>query len=270
MTEADSIARVKEPGTRESLAADFRRLGLFPGQVVLVHGALSSLGWVSGGAVAVLWSLMDVLTPEGTLVMPAHSGDYSDPAQWQHPPVPETWQETIRATMPLYDPRRTPTRGMGRIAELFRTWPDVLRSDHPQLSFAAWGKEANFVTAGHELAYALGERSPLARIYDLNGDVLLIGVGHDNNTSLHLSEVRAPNPQLIETSAPWLEDGVRVWKCFPDIDYDEQRFPELGVAFEAAYEVTTGQVAAAACRLMSQRALVDFGVEWLTAHAEEL
>lgn len=262
MSEVESIATVSQPGTRQSVAADLRRLGIESRMVLLVHSSLSKMGWVNGGPVAVIQALMDVLTEDGTLVMPTHSGDYSDPAKWQNPPVPQPWQETIRETMPLFDPRFTPTRGMGRIPELFRTWPGVQRSLHPQTSFAAWGRYADVVTDGHTLEYSLGENSPLARVYDLDGSVLLLGVGHGNNTSLHLAEYRAPAPSLTRNGAPWSEAGRRVWKEFDDVDINDDLFPEVGQAFERAASVEIGRVAAAECRLMSQRAAVDFAQAW--------
>jgi aminoglycoside 3-N-acetyltransferase len=94
--EKDLIDRTPEPRTRQSLAKDLRRLGLETGAVAIVHSSLSSLGWVCGASVAVVQALMDVITPSGTLVMPAHSGEYSDPANWEHPPVPDSWQGPIR------------------------------------------------------------------------------------------------------------------------------------------------------------------------------
>lgn len=268
MGEKSTINKVHQPGTRESIAADLRALGVAPGMVLIVHSSLSSLGWVNGGPLTVIQALMDSLTSNGTLVMPTHSSEYSDPFYWQNPPVPESWQEKIRQTMPLFDPQRTPTRGMGRIPELFRTWPEVLRSAHPQLSFAAWGKEAHFITSGHALENSLGEHSPLARVYDLNGSILLMGVGYDSNTSLHLAEYRVPNPPQTMSSAPWQEHGQRVWKTFPDISFNDDLFPQIGKAYEeAGNEIEIGQIGAATCRLLPQRTAVDFARDWLTNNA---
>ncbi len=262
MSEADAIARSSSPGTRTSLAENLRELGLREDMVVLVHSSLSALGWISGGPVSVLHALQDVLTPSGTLVMPAHSADNSDPASWQDPPVPAGWVDTIRATWPAFDARRTPTRGMGRIAELFRTWPDVRRSDHPAVSFAAWGRCARTVVDGHTLDNGLGEGSPLARIYDLDGRVLLLGVGHDRNTSFHLAEYRTRRSPATTQAAAVDEDGERVWRRHQEIALDDGDFVALGAAFEETGAVHLGRVGAAEARLFRQCAAVDFAVGW--------
>lgn len=272
MSEADLIAKsVNGPVTVDSLVADFGRLGVQPGMTLLVHSSLSALGWVCGGPVAVIQALQTVLTPSGTLVMPTHSGAQSDPAPWQHPPVPESWILVIRDTMPVYDPAVTPTRGMGAIPELFRTMPGVRRSDHPQLSFAAWGAQAAFVTANHTLKDALGDQSPLARVYELAGSILLLGVGYESNTSLHLAEHRAdyPGKAYHPQGTPLLVNGERRWVTFEELDYNEEDFPELGQAYEASGEpLVVGSVGYGKAKLIPQRALVDFAMGWLPVHRE--
>lgn len=174
MREGQIIRLTKQPNTITTLYHGLLRLGVGSGDTVLVHSSLSGLGWVCGGAPAVITALLNALGNTGTLVMPAHSGDWSDPAGWENPPVPEDWIPTIRENMPAFNPSIAPTRGMGRIAELFRTFPGTLRSNHPQVSFCANGKFAEQITAHHPLTPQLGSDSPLGKIYDRGGKVLLL------------------------------------------------------------------------------------------------
>lgn len=267
MGERNVVERTRgHPATVASLSVDLAALGVLPGMALLLHSSLGSLGWVCGGPVAVILALEEVLGPQGTLVMPTHSGDLSDPAHWKNPPVPEAWWDTIRETMPPYDHDLTPTRSMGVIPETFRKRGGVLRSGHPQVSFAAWGVEARRVTEGHALDFGLGEGSPLARVYDLEGWVLLLGAGHGSNTSLHLAEYRAsyPGRRVVENGAPMLIDGQREWVTLQDVDVNASDFEAIGECFERATGyVRRGRVADARALLMPQRALVDYAVHWM-------
>jgi len=250
------------PVTVADLTRDLRALGVREGDVILAHTALSRLGWVCGGAQAVIEALLEAVGDAGTLVMPAFSAHLTDPAHWVAPPVPESWWPVIRDGFPAYDPRRTPTRAIGVVAELFRTWPGVARSAHPHDSFAAIGPLAERILHPHELSSSLGRGSPLERLYELDARVLLLGAGHDSNSSLHLAEDLAeyPGKRRIRTGAP-MAGG---WTEFEALYFDADDFPAIGAAF--GDRSTKGTVGRGEATLMSQRELVDFGVAWMNAN----
>lgn len=258
-----------QPNTRGSLAADLATLGVRPGETVLVHSSLRSLGWVCGGAVAVVQALLDALGSGGTLVVPTQTMDNSDPSLWSKPPVPEAWWPTIRDTMPAFDPRLTPSRGVGVLAELVRTWPGAVRSDHPQASFAAVGPDAAALMAVHRLDSHLGEDSPLAALERAGARVLLLGVGYDSCTAFHLAEYRTPSRTMEHGAAVLAEDGTRRWVTYTDVATNSDDFADLGRSFEATGEVTTGTVGEATCRLFDLGGAVAHAVTWLRTHRSQ-
>ncbi|KUM81899.1 aminoglycoside N(3)-acetyltransferase [Streptomyces curacoi] len=247
--------------TRDALAAQLRELGVRPGETLLVHSSLSSLGWVCGGAVTVVRGLLDALGPDGTLVVPTQSGDLSDPRVWSNPPVPEEWWDTIRATMPAYDPLVTRSLGVGVIPETVRTWPGALRSAHPQTSFAAVGPRAAEIVEGHAPDCRLGERSPLAKLEALYARVLLLGAGYDSCTSFHLAEYRIPSP-LVKVGRP----GPTGWEVVTEVAITSDRFDELGHDFERDRPVVRGKVGAADARLFPVADAVAYAERWLAVH----
>jgi aminoglycoside 3-N-acetyltransferase len=260
MSEADAIARSPAPRTPRSLANDLRRLGLAAGDIVLVHSSLSAIGWVAGGPVGVIEALRAAVGAAGTLVMPAHSGQMSDPAHWQNPPVPADWVETLRDETPPFDPRTTPTRGMGAIAELFRTWPGALRSNHPTSSFAALGPKAKAIIGGHELTSPFGAHSPLMRLYERGARVLLLGVGFERCTALHLAEQWAwPAMEPEHSGSPVMVDGERRWVAYdaPGLG-DSDQYGAIGASFAASGGTQSGLVGSAPSLLFGLREIVDF------------
>ena len=272
MPELDAVAAVQTPSTVQSLLAALRALGIRRGDTVIVHSAMSKIGWVCGREMAVVRALLLAVGHTGLLVMPAHSGDNSEPSDWCNPAVPESWHALIRAQMPAYDRRNTPTRCMGRIAECFRTWPCTHRSAHPHVSWCAHGFGARWMLRGHTVARpCFGMRSPLGRMYRRNVKILLLGVGYGNCTALHLAETLYPSSPKMELGAAVRVRGHRQWARWQDVDFDSDRFVQIGEAYEAqGGAVTLGKLGAADCKVLHVRPLVDFGLRWLAAQGDAL
>lgn len=172
---------------------------LRPGMDVMVHSSLSGLGYLPNGADDVIDAVLGLIGRQGTMLVPSHSGQLTDPAEWKSPAVPAEWVRTIRAEM---DPvcRTTPARNRGLLVDRFMVRYDALRSTHPIASVAALGARSGYYTDGHPLHESEGEGSPLHRLYLADGYALLLGVGIEVCASLHVAEYLA--------DAPWLWEGT--------------------------------------------------------------
>jgi aminoglycoside 3-N-acetyltransferase len=257
------------PATRSSLVQELRRLGVPHDATLLVHTSLSALGWVVGGEQTVLHALRDVVGARGTLVMPAQSWQLCDPAYLNNPCIPRAWWPLIRRSLPAYDPHGTPTRTMGAVAELFRTQPDTLRSDHPHRSFAASGPRAAEIVARHALDSPVGEESPLRGLYNLDARVLLLGAGHDKMTALHLAEHRCeyPGKHHVRNGAPLTIDGERRWHQWEELWVADDDFDAVAGAFAASTGLQrSSPVGEAEAHLLPMRPLVDFAARWFPQH----
>lgn len=250
--------------TTKSLLNDFKNMGIKKGMTLIVHSSLSSIGWICGGPIAVIAALIEAVGDSGNIVMPSHSGDYSEPSYWCDPEVPKKWHQVIRDEMPAFNPKITPCRSMGIIAQTFVNYEGVIRSYHPQVSFSAYGKDKEFITNNHSLEYGLSENSPIARLYDLDANVLLLGVSYENNTSFHLSEYKSNCREKYIAGAPIIENEVRVWKQFEDLELDSGGFEYIGALFENEHDVSNYKLGNANCKLFSQRECVDFATNFLS------
>lgn len=252
--------------TKAIIKEGFVDLGIKKGDALFVHCSIKSFGFVCGGAQTIIESLMETVGEEGTLVMPTQSWKNLDPSTGVHWEEPEAWWDLIRANWPAYNKDVTPTNTMGAVAEIFRKWEGTERSNHPARSVAAWGKYSKFLIENHDLSNIFGIDSPIHKFYNLDGKVLLLGVGYDKNISLHLADVLAnyPSKKNCKESSAVFVNGKREWVTYETLYVDGEDFEKIGQAFEEdKNNVSIKKIGDGEVRLMNQKQLVDFAVKWI-------
>jgi aminoglycoside 3-N-acetyltransferase len=269
--QANTTSRpVRPPVTRRRIVRDLRRLGIEPGQTLLLHASLRSLGWVVGGAPAVVSALRAAVGPEGHVVVPTGTEANSKTSRAHQANVATLTTEEVAAyyrAMPAFDKDVTPS-GMGAVSEALRTADGAARSAHPQSSFAAIGPEADLLMADHPLECHLGPDSPLGKLLKMEAQVLMIEVGYWAFSGFHLAEyLYTPRPPMrTYACVVATADSGRRWEEYEDVVLDDQKFDDIGESLEKNVAVKRGRVGYAQCRLVPLGAAVEFAVEWMAKH----
>jgi len=255
--------------TKSQLARDLRKLGLSAGQTVMLHASVKAVGWIVGGPDIVIQSMLDVLGAKGTLMM--YVG-------WEDSPYPlEQWpKEVQRAYLeecPPFDPAKSRAyRKWSILTEYLRTWSGAFRSNHPDASFAAVGAKARWITENHPLQYGYGLGSPLAKLCEAKGKVLLLGAPLDSITLLHYAEhvCRVPNKRVVHYRMPVLHDGRKVWVEVEEFDTcggilpgAEEYFQTIPNEYISSGKGVSDKVGNAESYLFDADDLVNFAVQWL-------
>ena len=238
-----------------ALLGVFREAGLSEGESVILHSSLRSLGPVEGGADTVLDALLGAIGAKGNLMLPTFN--YTDP-------LPQ----------PYYDPIETPCR-TGIIPETGRRRRGAVRSLHPTHSVAVIGPNAGFLTAGHLDHRAFGKGSPVGRLAEMNGKVLLIGVDHRANSMVHVAEEYADIPKV-----PWW-NAQRIGRVrMPDgkiVSHELDTSPSCSAAFGAVEarlrrhnEVRDGRAGKAMLQLVLARDVISRACEMIAEKADVL
>lgn len=222
------------PVTRTALTDQLRALGVTEGRVLLVHTAFRATGPVEGGPRGLISALREALGPAGTLVMPSWTGDDATP----------------------FDPATTrASDDLGVVADTFWREPGVARSGHC-FAFAAAGPHAAAILADPLPLPPHSPASPVGRVHDLDGDVLLLGVGHDADTALHLAELLAGAPYRVPKHVTVLRDGRAVRIGYGENDHCCARFALADDWLRARGLQREGRVGHAEARLARARDVV--------------
>ena len=227
--------------SRVAVASQLRALGVDQGGVLLVHTSFRAVRPVEGGPLGLIEALRDSLGPDGTLVMPSWSGNDDEPLNPLTTPAPPS---------------------LGVVADTFWRLPGVSRSDHC-FAFAAVGPKAARITADPLPLPPHIHESPVGRVYDLDGQVLLLGVGHDANTTLHLAELQAGVPYRVPRYCTILRDGRPLRVDYGENDHCCERFSFADGWLRAPRLQAEGRVGHAQARLARARDIVAVAVEHL-------
>lgn len=258
---------------KRELIAQLQASGLRAGDLVMVHASLRAIGPLAGGPAALLEALLDVLTPDGTLAAFV---------SWQHSSYDATLDgrslaREERDAWPAFDPDAAPPPydGFGQFNRFICRHPAVRRSAHPDASFAAIGRRAAELTAGHALLDGYGPASPLGRFVGWGGRVLMLGAPPGTVTALHLAEAvaRVPGKRRVRYEVPLLVDGRRCWRQAEEFDTNALLDPCIDTGLDPIAAIATdyvaqgrglrGRVGAANTWLLEAPDLVAFGVRWL-------
>lgn len=199
-----------------------------------MHTAFSKVAPVQGGPRGLIAALQSAVGQMGTLAMPSMSDDDDHP----------------------FDSRKTACCGMGVVANTFWRLPGVLRSNSPH-AFAAIGPRAAEITANHPVDVPHGLDSPVGRIYELDGQILLLGVGHDANTTIHLAENMAGVRYRTPKYATILKDGLPTRYDYSEIDHCCQNFNLMDLWLEGERRQFRGIIGHTEARLVRSRDVVE-------------
>jgi aminoglycoside 3-N-acetyltransferase len=255
--------------TQERLVADLAALGLESGDTVMVHASIKAIGRLAGGPDIVHRAVMAAVGPEGTMLMVVGWAD----DLYGIADLPAAEQALFLAALPPYDPLTSRAdRETGLLAECFRSWPGVRRSRSPTGSFAACGRQAEWLLAGQTLDHYFGPESPLDRLCRAGGRVLLLGSQPENVTLLHFAEYLAQLPDKRSVRYPEIvriEGERRVVEVTAldnsrgIVDWPEDYFATITTAYIAARGLAPRPVGAAPSFLLDADDLARFGADWM-------
>jgi aminoglycoside N3'-acetyltransferase len=221
--------------SRTAVARQLRALGVREGGVLLVHTSFRAVRPVAGGPTGLIDALRTAIGAAGTLVMPSWAGSDGQP----------------------FDPVMTPAAAdLGVVADTFWRMPDVRRAEHC-FAFAAAGPLAERVLCDPLPLPPHIPASPVGRVHELNGQVLLLGVGHEADTTLHLAELMAGVPYGVPKHVTVLENGTTVRIEYDENDHCCERFALLDDWLRPRALQVEGRVGHAHARLIESRAIVD-------------
>ncbi len=257
----------------EKIRHSLRQLGLQAGQIVMLHASLRRIGRVEGGPRGLIDAILGVLTIKGTLMMLVGSKG----AIYDIGDMSEAEKKAVLADRITFNPDQTPANpDWGVVGETLRSLDETHRSRHPDYSFAAVGCMARDLVADHGYNYCHGPSSPLGKLCEHGGKLLLLGAPFQSVTLVHLCEHLASvkGKRVIKYEAPVLEGGQRVLVRIKRFDTRrdipgycaDDYFGPMVEDFLRQGGGKRGRVGQAASYMLDAQEFKQFGIFWLESN----
>ncbi|MEM7120581.1 MAG: aminoglycoside 3-N-acetyltransferase [Pseudomonadota bacterium] len=263
----------KNAATSASLVADGRRLGLEPGDTVMMHASMRAVGPILGGPDVLIDALREVIGPDGTLMM--YAGCQPPYDHIGRGGFDDENLAFIEANLPQFETASSRAdRDHGVLAEFLRTYPGTVCSDNPPARMAALGGRSVALTADHPLNYGFGPGSPLAKLCETGGKVMLIGSDHDSVTLLHYAEHLAPipNKRILRLKLPiagkgWVDIEEYDTTSKGIVDWPDRFFATIVDDFLVSEGIAAGRLGRAETVVLDAQALVDHALPMMVKEA---
>lgn len=205
--------------TKNDLLNMFKRMGIGRGMILYVQCDLEHCAYVNGGPQTIIDALCECVGFEGTIVTPAFSYHLLDPACDRTYLFERDVFEEIRESKPAFHKKRTPSECGSFSAQLMCN-EGVYRSNHPIHSMLAWGKYAKLICDRHPLHFSLGKESPIEKVIEMNGYVLLLGSAYKDCDIFSYASILSNKNPIHIVSAPIEKKGEREFISMLEMDYD--------------------------------------------------
>ena len=249
--------------TKEDIKDALRRLGVKKGMLIYVQESLKPFRFIAGGAQTVIDALMETVGYEGTIVMTSPTRQICDPVNLKKGVIPRDMIGDVRKSIPPFNKKLTAPTQVGEIPVQFMRNDGVLRSNHPMVSFLAWGKYAKIIVDKHPLHFGLNQESPLGKLKEYNGYVVTLGINYDKCDIFHLAQYSTMKCPIRLYSCPIEKNGSTHWIQLLDLELNNKHYKEIGTLMEEREVVKSTFLGSSTARLFSAKVAEETAIAYL-------
>ena len=253
--------------TKEDLIEHLKSIGIQKGMVLYVQSSLEYFSYICGGNRTLVEALQEVVGYDGCIVTNAFSYKNTDPLDRDIDRFKPYQIEIVRDAMPSFSKKLTPSNN--KLANQMMRHEGVYRSNHPIHSFIAWGKYAKLICDKQPLHFSLSKDSPLGKLCELNGFVLLLGIKYEGADIFKVGRVNDRDTPIRIVSSPIERRGKKSFINMLEYDYNYKNTMEIQQMLKERQIVKETFIGRARCRLFNAKEALTLSSGYFHTHTSE-